>query len=443
MSTGLAPGQIEEDLVRDALGDLDDWSPSKRSQPLVIYYITAHGWGHLTRSVAITFELLCQRSLVLLCTTISQDAVAAQLARLAEAYAVQRFDTETLSALLDQVRVRCIQLDVGCIQTNALAIDAAATLAAYTDIEQHRTELVQREAGFLRLLRPQLLLADAVSLAAVAAKEAALADRFLFVTNFFFSAIYAGFIKADPTLDTPRYRALIQHMVADESLAAAWMQLKPGIVPSLEPFPGDVFVVPPVSRPWKYSRQETRDSLGINADTMLLLVCFGSFDCKALFGNADALLRPFLESVDLVRTANSPWVIVVLAEGLAEASSPRVRLVDSTDHGYVPDLVRAADVVLGKLGYGICAECLAAGTPLVYVRRPIFVEEEFLRADLSMFSAELSTKELLSGQWARAVQQALKLKDFANANERPVGNPMEGLQRLANLLQKKMQQCMH
>ncbi|KAF6003663.1 hypothetical protein F1559_004268 [Cyanidiococcus yangmingshanensis] len=346
MSTGLASDRIDEDLARDALGDLDDWRPSKRSQPLVIYYVTAHGWGHLTRSVAITFELLCQRSLVL-------------LSRLAEAYAVQRFDTETLSTLLDQVRVRCIQLDVGCIQINALAIDAAATLAAYTDIEQHRTELVQREASFLRLLRPQLLLTDAVTLAAVAAKEAALADRFLFVTNFFFSAIYAGFIKADPALDTPRYRALIQRMVADEALAAVWVQLTPGIVPPLEPFPGDVFAVPPVSRPWKHSRQETRDSLGINADTMLLLVCFGSFDCKALFGNADALLRPFLESVDLVRMANSPWVIVVLVEGLSEASSPRVRLVDSTDHGYVPDLVRAADVVLGKLGYGICAECLA------------------------------------------------------------------------------------
>jgi len=45
---------------------------------------------------------------------------------------------------------------------------------------------------------------------------------------------------------------------------------------------------------------------------------------------------------------------------------------------YVPDLVHAADVVLGKIGYGFVSECISAGTPLVYVPRLHWPEEQYL-----------------------------------------------------------------
>ena len=41
--------------------------------------------------------------------------------------------------------------------------------------------------------------------------------------------------------------------------------------------------------------------------------------------------------------------------------------------------IAAADCLLGKVGYGTTSECLAHGTPIVFVRRDYFNEEPFLR----------------------------------------------------------------
>jgi L-arabinokinase len=41
--------------------------------------------------------------------------------------------------------------------------------------------------------------------------------------------------------------------------------------------------------------------------------------------------------------------------------------------------INAADVVMGKIGYGTTSECLAHRKPLVFLRRDYFNEEPFLR----------------------------------------------------------------
>jgi L-arabinokinase len=429
----------ECDVVTDSPADLDDWVASKRSHPLVIYYITAHGWGHLTRALAVAFELLRQRITVLFCTTIPQSKVYAHLAQLAEAYDRQLLGDCSWTILSQALRVRSVQLDVGCIQKDALTIDATATLNAYAKLNEHRRVLVRKEAVFLRHMEPQLLVSDAVALAAVAADEAGLSSRFLFLTNFFFSAIYAGFLKAHPGLDVPKYRVLLQQMVADEAHAAAWVQLTPGMLSPVEPFPGEKLPAPPISRPWKCSPQEMRMRLRVGADCKILLVCFGSFDCRSLFGDHSVLLRSFFERVDLVDTSDSPWKILVPVDGIPEGSSARVRFIHAADRWYMPDLIQTADVVLGKLGYGICAECLAAHTPLVYVRRAMFAEEDALCNDMKQLGAELSTEAFRSGRWKQAVHQALEMKSADRLPASRRENPLVGLQHIFRLLCERMQ----
>lgn len=56
--------------------------------------------------------------------------------------------------------------------------------------------------------------------------------------------------------------------------------------------------------------------------------------------------------------------------------SQRYRALSPT--AYVPDLISAADAVLGKLGYGFVSECITAGTALVYVPRVDWPEEQYL-----------------------------------------------------------------
>ncbi|KAJ3869190.1 hypothetical protein EV359DRAFT_30745 [Lentinula novae-zelandiae] len=75
---------------------------------------------------------------------------------------------------------------------------------------------------------------------------------------------------------------------------------------------------------------------------------------------------------------------------------------------YMPDLTAVADVLLGKLGYGTVAECIDAGTPMVYIPRPLFVEELGLRVLLENegVGVEMSRAEYESGRWAERVKEA-------------------------------------
>lgn len=78
---------------------------------------------------------------------------------------------------------------------------------------------------------------------------------------------------------------------------------------------------------------------------------------------------------------------------------------------YVPDLTNACDVLLGKLGYGTCSECIGHSTPFVYVPRPQFIEEHgLLKLMKDQGSAvELSRQDFEDGKWAKAIELASEM----------------------------------
>jgi L-arabinokinase len=65
------------------------------------------------------------------------------------------------------------------------------------------------------------------------------------------------------------------------------------------------------------------------------------------------------------------------------------------------DLVRAADVVVSKIGYSIAAECIAEGTRLLFPPRHGFREEEILAAEAPRWvpAVPLPVRAWESGEW--------------------------------------------
>eukprot|EP01037_Dinobryon_pediforme_P020864 gene20864-21583_t len=61
---------------------------------------------------------------------------------------------------------------------------------------------------------------------------------------------------------------------------------------------------------------------------------------------------------------------------LKALSLPENRFIAMSFESYVPDLIAASDAVLGKIGYGFVSECIANSTPLIYVPRSDWPEEE-------------------------------------------------------------------
>ncbi len=74
--------------------------------------------------------------------------------------------------------------------------------------------------------------------------------------------------------------------------------------------------------------------------------------------------------------------------------------------------VAAADCVLGKIGYGSTSECLAHGTPLIFVRRDYFNEEPFLRKLLQKheLAIEMTRRDFLAGTWVPFLTRAVGCK---------------------------------
>ncbi len=70
------------------------------------------------------------------------------------------------------------------------------------------------------------------------------------------------------------------------------------------------------------------------------------------------------------------------------------------------DLVRTSDVVVTKPGYGIVAECIANGTPMIYTPRGRFAEYACLTAGVEAHipHAVISNADLYAGRWKEALE---------------------------------------
>ncbi|HEX8913894.1 MAG TPA: hypothetical protein VF796_16210, partial [Humisphaera sp.] len=75
------------------------------------------------------------------------------------------------------------------------------------------------------------------------------------------------------------------------------------------------------------------------------------------------------------------------------------------------DMLRACDVVVGKMGYGLVAECIASGVALLWPRRTGFREDEVVERDgpAVMRMRELPLADFHAGRWAEHARAAAAL----------------------------------
>ena len=75
---------------------------------------------------------------------------------------------------------------------------------------------------------------------------------------------------------------------------------------------------------------------------------------------------------------------------------------------YTPDLIEAADCILGKVGYGTTSEAIAHVKPFVHVRRDYFNEQAYLIRLLQKrdLLAEMPRTDFYAGKWAAHLEAA-------------------------------------
>jgi L-arabinokinase len=172
----------------------------------------------------------------------------------------------------------------------------------------------------------------------------------------------------------------------------------PDISTSASLFLRRIIDVPLVFRKYNKEREEVLEAMGIPRDVyennkVLLLSFGGQLLGGSTWGN------PLPEG----------WVCIVCAA--PDAIEMPDKFYHAPKDAYVPDLTNACDVLLGKLGYGTCSECIGHQTPFVYVPRPQFIEEQgLLKLMKDQGSAvELTREAFEAGQWADAIERASKM----------------------------------
>ena len=128
--------------------------------------------------------------------------------------------------------------------------------------------------------------------------------------------------------------------------------------------------IPLIAPSPKKSRESARAELGFSMDERLALVSLGGIGSERFFARLGERITKFK----------------LMTLGRGEGQSGNMIRFDwmKTSHG---DLLTAADVVVGKLGYGLCSELIAQRRPLLYTQRSDFVEYGVLNEGLRKYVA--------------------------------------------------------
>jgi L-arabinokinase len=336
---------------------------------MLVAYVSGHGYGHATR----VGEVL--------------RAVREQAPDLPLAVVTAAPERLFRDAVPGPFAFRSLECDVGLAQKGPLVIDEEATARRWREFAADRAARAADEARWLRGLGARVVLGDVPPLAFEAAAEAHVPAVGL--ANFSWDWIYRHLAPRQPAL-----REAADAAAAAYRTAALLLEL---------PFAGDLSAfprreaIPLVARRPRMSRVDARRRLGLPETGACVLVSFGGLGMPAVTPGALADLAPVRFLIDAPEGSWPPNVVAVDAAGR-----------DARGMGY-QDLVRAADVVVTKPGYGIVSDAIAAGTRIVYTERGDFPEYPILVAEMPRYlpCAPLGNDDFLAGRWRAAIESVL------------------------------------
>ncbi len=327
--------------------------------------VSAHGFGHAARSCAVIQALArIRRDLHFhILTTVPRWFFA--------------------DSLIVPFTMHRLKTDVGLVQRTPLEEDLPATVRRLDDFLAGDSGVLERLTDRIFRLGCRLVISDIAPLGVAAATKLGIPG--VLVENFTWDWIYRGY--------EPPNRALNRHGSALADFVAG-AELHIQTEPMCSRCPGAV-EVPPVARAALAHPGLVRGRLGVKEGGPMVLLTMGGigWDYRAL--------------TPLVR---HPTATFVVPGGASEpAHDGRLIVLPFRSDFYHPDLVRAADVVVGKLGYSTVAETWQAGSAMAYIGRPRFPESPVLAAFVrrTMRSVEISEEGFNDGSWLAAIEPLL------------------------------------
>ena len=379
----------------------------------IAYFVSPHGYGHASRAAAIMVAL---QKLSLS----TQFEIFTQVPRW--------FFEDSLASPFGYYSVLT---DIGLAQKNSLVEDLPETVRRLADFLPFEHTQIEDLAHLINRLRCHLVICDISPLGIAVAKAAGLPA--VLVENFTWDWIYQGYLPGQerpqefqkplgseiwdrPPTEEARLSPYITEL--QELFAAADYHIQ--TEPVCRPQPADLTTAP-ISRKSRTSAAETRQKLGLPNQAKVVLLTMGGIPWE----------YTFLEQ--LAGQHDFHFIIPGAAERL-ELHSNLVLLPHRSDF-FHPDLVKASDAVIGKLGYSTLAEVYHAGCPFGYIARPHFRESEVLAAYIenNMSGVSITTTQFENGEWLSRLPNLLALPRLHHGEANGADQAAQFIAKLARM----------
>jgi hypothetical protein len=350
--------------------------PAKR----IAVFISPHGFGHAARAASVMEALAeIESSFQFDIFTTVPDWFFAN----SNSFAFQYHRLET---------------DIGLVQKTPFQEDLPATVQRLKNFMPFNQSGIAAIAEKIRHIGCKLVVCDIAPMGIRVAKEAGVPS--ILIENFTWDWIYQGY---EEKFD--EYNAYLQSIFAE----ATWhIQTQPVCKPEKVDFTAD-----PVSRKIKSSSRQIRQSLGLSDSCKVVVITAGGVPKNYGF-------------IDKLKNQTDTHFIIPGASDSENIQNNLILLPENSAY-FHPDLMNAADAVVGKIGYSTIAEVYQAGVPFGYAARAHNREAkplvDFVENHMSGFA--IGESEFQNGDWIHRLQDLLVLprieQDTSNGADQIAG----------------------
>jgi L-arabinokinase len=318
----------------------------------VLCYVSGHGYGHLTRTIALINAL------------IDADPDVSVSVRTA----APRWLLET--CVPRPVGYTEVAVDAGVLERGPHHQDAEGTLDAYARILDQREAIIEREVAWCAGQGIDVIVSDIPPLASVIGEAAGI--PVVAVGNFSWDYIYRPWEQANP-----RHAGLVERI--REAYGKTTQLLRLPLAHEMDAFPRQRDI-PFIARERTWPAGEGRARLGIADDETRPLVLVAMRMGETLSRAAN-------------RLAAAGEVLVATFDPAGLDPLPNIIALPTSLQLDFPDVLATADVLISKLGYSMCAETVAGRTPVLYAPRYDYREHDVLAAGIGAFVPALPMPE--------------------------------------------------